>query len=68
MVNNLGEVFNRIILDLRGKLVKIMFDDIRKKLMTRNEGKRTIPNYQPLLGGRSPQSSKKNGKKKQEMV
>lgn len=41
VVNNLSEVFNKMILDVRGKPVRTMFDGIRKKVMVRNEGKRT---------------------------
>jgi hypothetical protein len=41
VVNNLSEVFNRMILDVRGKPVKTMFDGIRTKLMVRNNTKRT---------------------------
>ena len=41
VVNNLSEVFNRMILDVRGKPVQTMFDGIRKKLMERNDEKRT---------------------------
>ena len=41
VVNNLSEVFNRMILDVRGKPVQTMFDGIRKKLMARNDEKRT---------------------------
>ena len=41
VVNNLSEVFNRWILDIRGKPVRTMFDGIRKKIMVRTEGKRT---------------------------
>ncbi|XP_071676965.1 uncharacterized protein [Lolium perenne] len=41
VVNNLSEVFNRMILDVRGKPVRTMFDGIRKKLMVRNDEKRT---------------------------
>ena len=41
VVNNLSEVFNRMILDIRGKPVQTMFDNIRKKLMVRNEEKRS---------------------------
>jgi hypothetical protein len=41
VVNNLSEVFKRMILDVRGKPVRTMFDGIRKKLMVRNDDKRT---------------------------
>ncbi|KAM0845895.1 hypothetical protein ACQ4PT_056048 [Festuca glaucescens] len=41
VVNNLSEVFNRMILDVRGKPVITMFDGIRKKVMVRNDDKRT---------------------------
>ena len=41
VVNNLSEVFNRWILDIRGKPVKTMFDGIRKKVMVRHDAKRT---------------------------
>jgi hypothetical protein len=41
VVNNLSEVFNRMILDIRGKPVKTMFDGIRTKLMVRHESKRS---------------------------
>ena len=39
--NNLSEVFNKMILDVRGKPVRTMFDGIRKKLMARHDTKRT---------------------------
>ena len=41
VVNNLSEVFNRMILDVRGKPVLSMFEGIRTKLMMRYEKKRT---------------------------
>jgi hypothetical protein len=41
VVNNLSEVFNRIILDVRSKPIKTMLEGIRTKIMVRNEGKRT---------------------------
>lgn len=42
VVNNLSEVFNMMILDVRAKPVKTMFEGIRTKLMVRHEGKRTV--------------------------
>ena len=65
VVNNLSEVFNRMILDVRGKPVQTMFDGIRKKLMARNDEKRTgaerarweiTPTYSEIL-----EENKKNG-------
>ena len=41
VVNNLSEVFNRMILDVRGKPVRTMFEGIRSKLMVRYDRKRT---------------------------
>jgi hypothetical protein len=41
VVNNLSEVFNRMILDVRGKPMMTMFEGIRSKLMVRHEGKRS---------------------------
>jgi hypothetical protein len=41
VVNNLSEVFNRMILDVRSKPIKTMLEGIRTKIMVRNEGKRT---------------------------
>jgi hypothetical protein len=41
VVNNLSEVFNRMILYIRGKPVRTMFEDIRNKIMTKHETKRT---------------------------
>nr|XP_051229278.1 uncharacterized protein LOC127347092 [Lolium perenne] len=41
VVNNLSEVFNKMILDVRGKPVKTMFEGVRSKLMVRHEEKRT---------------------------
>jgi hypothetical protein len=41
VVNNLSEVFNRMILDVRGKPVVTMFEGIRSKLMVRHEEKRS---------------------------
>ena len=58
VVNNLSEVFNRMILDIRGKQVKTMFDGIRTKLMIKYETNRTgaaksrwqiTPNYSEKL-------------------
>ena len=40
VVNNLSEVFNRMILDVRGKPVRTMIDGIRTKLMSRYDGKK----------------------------
>jgi hypothetical protein len=39
VVNNLSEVFNRMILDIRGKPVRTMFEGIRNKIMTKHETK-----------------------------
>jgi hypothetical protein len=41
VVNNLSEVFNRMILDIRAKPIKTTLEDIRTKLRVRYEGKRT---------------------------
>jgi hypothetical protein len=41
VVNNLSEVFNRMILDIRGKPVRTMFEGIRNKIMSKHETKRT---------------------------
>ena len=35
VVNNISEVFNKMILDVRGKPIKTMVDGIRTKLMVR---------------------------------
>ena len=41
VVNNLSEVFNKMILNVRGKPVQTMIDGIRTKLMVRHEVKRS---------------------------
>jgi hypothetical protein len=41
VVNNLTEVFNKMILDVREKPVRTMFEGIRNKIMTKHETKRT---------------------------
>jgi hypothetical protein len=41
VVNNLSEVLNKMILDVRGKPVRTMFEGIRNKIMTKHETKRT---------------------------
>ena len=41
IMNNLSEVFNIMILDVRNKPVKTMFDEIRTKLITKYEINRT---------------------------
>ena len=41
VVNNLSDFFNRMILAVRGKLLRTMFDGIRKTLVTRNEENRS---------------------------
>jgi hypothetical protein len=38
VVNNLSEVFNRMILDVRGKPIRTMIDGIRSKLMVKYSG------------------------------
>src|SRR4051812_37892198 len=40
VVNNLSEVFNRYILDVRKKPIRTMLTGIKNKLMVRNHGKR----------------------------
>ena len=58
VVNNISEVFNKMILDVRGKPIKSMIDGIRTKLMVRFNGNRTktevakwdiCPTYAELL-------------------
>uniref|UniRef100_A0ACD5X716 Uncharacterized protein n=1 Tax=Avena sativa TaxID=4498 RepID=A0ACD5X716_AVESA len=41
IVNNLSEVFNKQILDIRGKPVRTLFEGIRTKIMVKHESKRT---------------------------
>jgi hypothetical protein len=41
VVNNLSEVFNKMILDVKGKPVRTMFEGIINKIMTKHETKRT---------------------------
>jgi hypothetical protein len=41
IVNNLSEVFNKMILDVRGKTFRTMFDRIRTKIMVKHESKRS---------------------------
>ena len=50
VVSNLSEVFNRIILDVRGKPVKTMFEGIRTKLMVRYEKRGLLLK---IVGGKS---------------
>ena len=42
VVNNTSAVFNRYILELRSKLIKIMTDVIRSKLMVKYQGTRNM--------------------------
>ena len=41
VVNNLNEVLNRMVLDATGKIVRIMFEEIRTKIMFKHETKIT---------------------------
>jgi hypothetical protein len=40
VVNNISEVFNRMILDIRGKPIKTMVEGVRSKLMVKFNDKR----------------------------